>query len=73
VYRGLIRFDGKLREKSGSFVLRDHGTFAAGTASSAVEILEGSGTGALQGITGAGNYHADRAGYFFELDYCLPS
>ncbi len=72
VYVGLIRFHGKIKDKSGSFVLHDRGTFNAGTASSVLEIAIGSGTGALQGITGTGKYRADREGYFLELDYSLP-
>ena len=71
-YLGLIRFDGKLDGKPGSFVFDDHGTFDSGTASSALRIVAGSGTGALQGITGTGKYHANREGYSFELDYNLP-
>jgi hypothetical protein len=71
-YVGFIRFQGKLKEKPGSFVLHDHGTFQGGTARSALRIATGSGTGALQGITGTGKYRADREGYFLELDYDLP-
>ena len=71
VYTGFIRFDGRLNGKSGGFVLDDHGTFNTGTASSRLQIVTGSGTGALQGITGTGKYRADREGYFIELDYDL--
>ena len=72
VYVGLIRFQGKLKDKSGSFVLNDQGTFKAGTASSDLRIVETSGTGALQGITGTGKYRANEEGYYFQLDYDVP-
>jgi hypothetical protein len=71
-YVGLIRFQGKLKDKAGSFVVQDHGTFQGGTARSALQIAAGSGTGALLGITGTGKYRADRESYFLELDYDLP-
>lgn len=71
-YAGLIRFQGTLKDKSGSFVLHDQGTFNAGTASSDLRIAAGSGTGALQGISGTGKYRANREGYYFELEYDLP-
>ncbi len=71
-YIGLIRFDGKLKDKSGTFVLQDHGTFDAGGASSVLQIIAGSGTGALRGIIGTGKYLANKEGYFLDLDYDLP-
>ena len=71
-YVGLIRFDGKLAGRSGSFVMRDNGTFEGGAAHSTLQIAEGSGTGALRGINGTGMYRADRQGSRLELDYNLP-
>jgi hypothetical protein len=71
-YVGLIRFDGKLAGRSGSFVMKDTGTFEGGTANATLQIAEGSGTGALRGITGTGAYRADREGSRLELDYDLP-
>ena len=71
-YVGLIRFQGKLAGKSGSFVIMDNGTFHGGTANSNLLIAEGSGTGSLQGITGTGIYRATRDGFHFELDYHIP-
>jgi hypothetical protein len=71
-YVGLIRFQGKLKDKLGSFVLHDQGAFQGGAAKSALQIIPGSGTGTLQGITGTGKYRADQQGYFLELEYDLP-
>src|ERR1700677_2249161 len=47
---GLIRFDGKLNGKSGSFAMEDRGTFHNGALNAALAILPGSGTGELSGI-----------------------
>lgn len=70
-YVGLIRFEGKLTGRSGSFVMTDNGTFAGGTASSALKIQEGSGRESLAGIKGAGKYEANMDGFWIELEYDL--
>lgn len=71
-YVGLIRFDGRLAGKSGSFVMKDDGVFEGGAARSALTINEGSGSGSLAGIAGTAVYRADRTGCHFELEYILP-
>jgi hypothetical protein len=71
-YVGLIRFDGIVAGKSGSFVMKDDGVFEGGAARSALRIEEGSGTGLLAGIMGTAVYRADQNGCHFELDYNLP-
>jgi len=68
-YAGLVRFNGKLNGKSGSFVMEDHGTFVAGAANSILTILEGSGTDELTGISGSAKSHAGADGASFELEY----
>jgi hypothetical protein len=72
VYVGLMKMDGKVSGKSGSFALEDRGTYEAGLAKSSLKIIEGSGTGELKGIKGTAAYHASQAGFNFELDYSLP-
>jgi hypothetical protein len=67
-----IRFNGVVAGRKGSFVMKDDGTFEAGSAVSALRICEGSGTGSLAGITGTAGYRASHEGYLFELDYKLP-
>jgi len=67
-YVGMIKIAGKLRGRSGSFALTDNGKFEAGTASSNLSIIPGSGTGELSGISGSGSYTADRSGYAYEID-----
>ena len=68
-YVGLIGFKGSVSGKNGSFLMADRGTFEGGAATSTLEILEGSGTGALENISGSGSYRADRDGFRIELDY----
>jgi hypothetical protein len=67
-YIGLMRFEGKLNGRSGSFVMKDDGTFQGGSANSSLTILEGSGTGELQGITGTGTYRASKEGARMEVE-----
>lgn len=69
VYTGLMRFTGKVNDKTGSFVMEDHGTFEKGTANSTLEIISGSGTDELKNIKGTGNYIANQEGFRLELDY----
>lgn len=71
VYTGLMRFEGKLQGKAGSFVISDQGKFENGLADSSLQIISGSGTGELRGITGTGKYSADTNGANAELEYNL--
>ena len=51
--------DGRLDGRRGSFVLAQHGTFGAdGTVHCAFEVVPGSGTGELAGLTGTGSFTA---------------
>ena len=70
-YVALLRFNGALGGKSGSFVMQDTGAFEGGTASSTLQIVNGSGTGDLKGIGGKGSYRANKDGFRFEVDYSL--
>ncbi len=73
VYTGLIRFTGSVNGKPGSFVMKDNGTFEGGSAKSTLQIISGSGTEELKGISGSGNYIANQNGFNIELDYTLSS
>lgn len=70
-YLGLIRFAGNVQGKEGSFVAEDHGSFENGVASSTLQIVTGSGTGALKDIQGTGRYSANHNGAQIELEYDL--
>lgn len=68
-YIGLMRFEGKLNGRTGSFVMKDDGKFEGGSADSTLTILKGSGTGDLKSITGTGMYRASKEGVRFEVEY----
>jgi hypothetical protein len=57
-YTGYERFTGSIGGRTGTAVFRVDGTFTDGTADSAVEVVTGSGTGELSGLTGTGRYVA---------------
>ena len=55
---GYEQVSGRLSDRAGSFVLRHDGTFEAGSVRSSLNVVAGSGTGALAGLTGEGEYVA---------------
>ena len=71
VYVGLINFTGTIEGKEGSFVMEDTGAFNNGTASSVLNIVGGSGSGALKKIAGTGIYRANQQDFRIELEYSL--
>lgn len=71
MYIALMRFVGSVRDKEGSFVIEDHGSFENGAARSILRIIDASGTGELKAITGTGLYRADKDGIHIEFDYSL--
>ena len=69
---GLQRIDGTVGGRRGSFVLTSNGTFDGKVAAGEMRVVEGSGSGELAGISGAGSFSAplgDQAAV--ELDYEL--
>jgi hypothetical protein len=67
---GLERVTGRLGGKAGSFVLESRGGYAAGTATGDITVVEGSGTGELEGLRGSGKAIAKKDGSTsFSLDY----
>ena len=71
-YAGYILVTGTLGGKAGTFILYEFGLWSAGMARSTWRVVENSGTGALEGITGAGSYSAthDKTVHY-ELSYSL--
>ncbi|MEU0844542.1 DUF3224 domain-containing protein [Streptomyces sp. NPDC005962] len=66
--------DGQLDGRRGSFVLAEHGTFGEdGTVRCAFEVVPGSGTGELAGLTGAGSFTAPKGitAVSYAFDYAL--
>ena len=50
--------DGRLGDRSGSFVLRTSGSFDGEVAQGELTVVHGSGTGELDGIDGRGEFKA---------------
>ncbi len=73
VYHGMEKITGTLGGKQGSFVTHIRGGFDGKVAGGAFEILPGSGTGELKGISGKGSFeaqlHVNDTPY--ELEYSL--
>ena len=60
---GLQRIDGRLGERSGSFVLlQTDGSFDGSVARGRLSIVPGSGTGDLDGLRGQGEFSAPQGG-----------
>jgi hypothetical protein len=55
---GYEQVTGRLSDRDGSFVLRHDGTFAAGSVRASLNVVAGTGSGALAGLTGEGEYVA---------------
>lgn len=72
VYTGFQRVQGELAGVDGSFVVRADGEYADGEARSRWQVIEGSGTGGLAGLTGSGEaVAAATPPGSFTLDYDL--
>jgi Protein of unknown function (DUF3224) len=72
VYTGIQRVQGRLAGVDGTFVVLADGEFADGEARSRWQVIEGSGTGGLAGLTGTGQAVATAAPPgTFTFDYDL--
>jgi len=72
VYTGIQRVTGQLGSIDGSFVVQADGEFAAGQARSRWQVIDGSATGGLAGLTGTGTAVATATPPgTFSLDYQL--
>ncbi len=72
-YSGFERFDVSVSGRKGSFVLLHHATMSASGGEASWTILDGSGTGELDGISGTGEIvRHDDGSHDFTLDYELP-
>lgn len=70
-YVGYEHVTGTLAGRAGTFVLAARGEHRGGVARTEVEVVEGSGTGELAGLSGTGSYAADAMTYTMTLDYQL--
>jgi hypothetical protein len=72
-YSGYVMIDGTLDGRKGGFALFEHGVWANGMATSSWTIVDGSGRGELQGISGKGTYSAGHdETVHYAIDYELP-
>ena len=65
---GILRFTGRVGDRSGSFVMQETGTLEDGVAMGHWTILPGSSTGELCGISGEGGYTAGHEHVSYSLD-----
>jgi predicted ATP-dependent Lon-type protease len=70
-YTGYELVTATIGDRSGTFVLAASGDHRGGVARTDVQIVEGSGTGELAGITGSGSYAAEAMEYTLTLDYSV--
>ena len=69
-YVALERVSGKLKGRSGSFVLQHSATMSRGTPTGSIAVVPDSGTGELQGITGRMTITVGTDGaHSYEFDY----
>ena len=70
-YVGYEQVHATIGDRSGTFVLAASGEHTDAVARTQVRIVPGSGTGELEGISGAGSYAAEAMEYMLTLDYEL--
>ena len=71
IYYAIEEFSGSVDGKSGAFTLVHKGLMDAESQSLEVTILDGSGSGELQGISGSMTITQDANGHSYELAYEL--
>jgi hypothetical protein len=71
-YVAMERVTGKLKGRSGSFVLQHGGSMNRGAQSLSVTVVPDSGTGELKGISGKMNIIIAEGKHSYEFDYTLP-
>jgi Protein of unknown function (DUF3224) len=68
---GMNRFEGTLDGRKGTLVIEAIGDFTGQGSTGQWRMVEGSGTGELQGLRGQGTFRASKGGAEFTLDYEL--
>lgn len=72
VFVGLLRVDGRIGTRSGTFVLQCQGTYEEGIATCSWSVVPGFGTGELSGLRGEGGFnagHGGKASYTLDHDF----
>lgn len=68
-YVALERVEGVLDGLAGAFVLRHVGTIVDGVPTLDLQVVPGTSTGGLAGLSGSGSIEHTAAGAYLELDY----
>ena len=71
-YVAMERVTGKLKDRSGSFVLQHSGTMTRGVAQLSVTVVPDSGTDQLAGLAGIMTIKIDAGKHSYEFEYTLP-
>ena len=71
-YVAMERVTGKLKGRSGSFVLQHSGTMTRGTPQLTITVVPDSGTWELAGLFGKMNIIIENGKHSYEFDYTLP-
>jgi hypothetical protein len=71
-YVAMERVEGSLDGESGAFALRHVGSIVDGVAVLTLDVVEGSGTRDLAGLSGIGSIEHTGDGAFLTLTYSLP-
>jgi hypothetical protein len=72
-YVAIEQITGVLQGRSGSFALQHNGAMAGGKFDLSVKVVPGSGTGQLEGISGAMAILVEGSKHSYSFDYELPS
>ncbi|MGH9706743.1 MAG: DUF3224 domain-containing protein [Candidatus Acidiferrales bacterium] len=70
-YVALERVSGALQRRTGAFVLQHSATMTRGTPQMSVTVVPDSGTGQLQGISGAMTIRVEDGKHFYDFEYTL--
>jgi hypothetical protein len=67
------RVTGKLKDRTGSFVLQHSGTMTRGTPQMTITVVPDSGTDQLAGLAGTMTIKIDAGKHSYEFEYTLPA
>jgi hypothetical protein len=68
-YVAIEQVTGELEGKRGSFVLQHYGLMSAGNSLLTLEVVPGSGTGELTGLTGKMNIRIENGQHYYDFEY----
>jgi Protein of unknown function (DUF3224) len=71
-YVAMERVTGKLKGRTGSFVLQHSGTMTRGVPQLAITVVPDSGIGELTGLSGTMNIRIENGKHSYEFEYTLP-